>query len=205
MKIVDHLLFTEDGSPVPQRPSPNHGGPVTPELLVMHFTAGRSAERSIQWLTNPKAKASAHLVIAEDGQITQLVPFDRVAWHAGKSEWSGRTGVNRFSLGIELANPGNLQRTGSRWRTWFGEVVDEDLVMVARHKNGGPRQGWKVFTAEQLDAAVEVASLLVEAYGLTEIVGHDDVAPGRKVDPGPAFPMERFRGLVMGRGDEEVG
>ena len=70
----------------------------------MHYTAGASAESSIDWLTNPDARASAHVLIARDGGITQLVPFDRRAWHAGRSRWKDRTGLNGWSFGIELDN-----------------------------------------------------------------------------------------------------
>ena len=204
MQIQQDRLFLDDGTPCPFKESPNHAGPLVPELLVLHFTAGRSAQHSVAWLANPRARASAHLVIAEDGAITQLVPFNRVAWHAGKSSFNGRAQVNQFSIGIELANPGNLHQTGSTWRTWFGEPVDSESVLAAAHKQGGPVQGWKIFTPAQLEAAIDVGALLVQTYRLKEVVGHDDIAPGRKVDPGPAFPMARYRGLVLGRADELV-
>lgn len=202
MKIVDHRLQLDDGAPVAFRPSPNHGGALTPDTLVIHFTAGRTANGSVQWLTNPRARASAHVVIAEDGGLTQLVPFNVIAWHAGRSTWKGRDGLNRYAIGIELANPGNLKRTGSKWRTWFGTEVDSDEVLVARHKNEEVEQGWKVFPTQQLDAALELGILLVSTYGLGEVVGHDDIAPGRKIDPGPAFPIDRYRGLLLGRAEE---
>jgi N-acetylmuramoyl-L-alanine amidase len=116
MKINDHRLLNDDGTPVPFAPSPNMGGEVQHEYLVMHFTAGRSAEESIDWLTKEEAKASAHVVIGRDGSITQLVPFDRVAWHAGASSWEGLQGLNKYSLGIELDNAGRLTRQGNGWR-----------------------------------------------------------------------------------------
>jgi N-acetylmuramoyl-L-alanine amidase len=207
MRIDDHLLKIADGRPVPNRMSPNHGAHFVagqPDTLVIHFTAGRSADSSVAWLSNPAAKASAHVVIAEDGTITQLVPFNVVAWHAGQSKWKDRESLNRFSLGIELANPGALNRTGSKWRTWYGDPVDDDLVLVAKHKHRDVEQGWKIYSAEQLEAAVQLGSLLVQTYGIREVVGHEDIAPGRKSDPGPAFPMERYRGLLLGRSTDDV-
>jgi N-acetylmuramoyl-L-alanine amidase len=205
MKIKNHRLMINDQEAVPYRPSPNKGGHIDPhEYLVMHFTAGASAESSINWLTNPAARASAHLVIGRDGGVTQLVPFDQRAWHAGRSEWANRVGLNSYSIGIELDNAGQLHRQGARWVTAFGRVIADDDVVIARHKNGGPEIGWHAFTERQLETAAEVAVLLVEKYRLLDVVGHDDIAPGRKTDPGPAFPMRSFQARVMGRRGDEV-
>ncbi len=202
MKIIRHRLMGNDGSPYPFVASPNLGGNVDARYLVMHFTAGRSAESSIRWLSNPAASASAHLVIGRDGSITQLIPFNRIAWHAGKSSWDGLTGLNRYSLGIELDNPGRLERSGSRWRAWFGGEFADDEVIEAVHKNGTQKFGWLTYSAAQIDAAVEVSCLLMQKYQLQEVLGHDDISPGRKLDPGPAFPMREFRSLLQGRSEE---
>lgn len=202
MKLSNHRLIEDDGSPIKFHETPNHGGSLKPELLVVHFTAGRGVNNTVSWLMNPAAKASAHVVIGEDGTIVQLVPFNVVAWHAGISEWNGRKRVNDFSIGIELSNPGNLKRTGTKWRTWYGDIVEDDLVMVAPHPHGGREQGWKVYPTEQLDAAIELGTLLQQTYGFRDVVGHEDVAPGRKFDPGPAFPLERYRALLLGRADD---
>jgi N-acetylmuramoyl-L-alanine amidase len=80
--------------------------------------------------------------------------------------------------------------------------VEAGQDMEAAHRNGGPVRGWHTFSLEQLHAAAEIANLLVRQYGLRDVIGHDDIAPARKTDPGPAFPMESFRARVMGRGDE---
>ncbi len=205
MKIVRHRLCKEDGTAYPFTASSNKGGKVQHEYLIMHYTAGRSAESSVRWFTNASAKASAHLVIGRDGGITQLVPFDTVAWHAGRSSWEGRRGLNGFSLGIELDNAGPLVRHGNRWRAWFGVEYEDDDVIEVVHKHETTPRGWHVFPPEQIEVALEVASLLVQRYSLRDVVGHDDIAPGRKKDPGPAFPMESFQSHVLGRaGDEEV-
>lgn len=205
MKISDHRLQNDDGTPVEFVQSPNVGGDLDPQYLVMHYTAGRSVRASINWLTNPDAKASAHLVIArDDGAVTQLVPFDRIAWHAGRSRWEGLSGLNRYSIGIELDNAGILTRQGSTWRAWFGAAYDADEVVEATHKNEIEPRGWHAFTEAQIESAIAVARLLVGAYGLKDIIGHDDIAPGRKIDPGPAFPMESFRAAVMGRADDDA-
>ncbi|HET7462595.1 MAG TPA: N-acetylmuramoyl-L-alanine amidase [Longimicrobium sp.] len=199
MKIVNHLLVNDDGSPVRFVKTPNMGGEFKPTILVMHFTAGSSANESINWLANPEAKASAHIVIGRDGKVTQQVPFNRVAWHAGKSEWKGIVGLNSHSIGIELDNPGKMVKKGDHWAavTFGGSFPDSD-VLVATHKNESSPAGWYKYPEAQLAVAREVAKAIVQAYGLKEVIGHDDISPGRKVDPGPAFPMDSFRAAVLG-------
>ena len=203
MKIKQHLLYQDDDTPIPFIPSPNTDGELRAEFLVVHFTAGRSAESSLAWFKNPLAKASAHLVIARDGSITQLVPFNKVAWHAGVSHWAGRDGLNQFSLGCELENPGKLTHVSNKWLAWFGGEVPADEVLQATHKNETQPAGWQIYTEPQIQSAVVACNLLVREYGLKDVVGHEDIAPGRKVDPGPAFPMNNFRSMVMGREDSQ--
>jgi N-acetylmuramoyl-L-alanine amidase len=206
MKISNHRLFADDGNPVPFKDSPNKSGVMTPEYLVMHYTAGVSAESSVSWLTNPAAKASAHLVIGRDGKITQLVAFNRIAWHAGQSQWAGRGGLNGFSIGIELDNAGHLERAGSRWvSTASKRVYADDDVLVANHKQdkpGTPPSGWHEYSEAQIDAASQVGLALMEKYQLKDVLGHEDIAPGRKSDPGPAFPLASFRARLMGRASD---
>ncbi len=198
MKIIRHRLHKDDGKPYPFVPSPNKGGKAEPKYLVMHYTATPDLEVAIRSLINPKRKASAHLVIGRDGSITQLVPFDRVAWHAGASSWDGLKGLNQYSLGIELENAGKLQRQGEKWRAWFGGVYDRDDVIEAIHRNETNPAGWHIFTREQIEAALELSIVLVEHYSLLDLVGHDDISPGRKIDPGPAFSLSGFRSNVLG-------
>lgn len=173
-----------------------------PEVIVMHYTAGGSAEGSIEWLCDPAAQASAHVVIARSGEITQLIPFTRIAWHAGRSQWRGRDSVNGFSIGVELANWGLLQEVGSRYTGWTRNTfIPEDLVKRAAHKSdpANPRH-WERFTNEQLKEALKLCHTLLSHYpSIVDIVGHDDVAPGRKFDPGPAFPMKAIRCLLFNR------
>ncbi len=168
----------------------------------MHYTAGASAESSIASLTSASSQASAHLVVGRDGAITQLVDFNRKAWHAGRSRWEGRSGVNAFSIGIELDNAGKLDGGPGAWRTWFGRSVSDDEVLEARHRNGGPVCGWHRYPEPQIEVAVSLACSLVDHYGLTDIVGHEDVAPSRKTDPGPAFPLASVCSAAMGRRDD---
>ena len=208
MKIQNHRLIADDGTPVRYVETPNKSGLMTPEYLVMHYTAGSSAEGSVSWMCNPAAKAAAHLVIGRDGSLTQLAPFNRVTWHAGKSEWEGRSGLNGFSIGIELDNAGKLERVGNRWISAVSKrAYPDDDVLVANHKHdrpGTPPIGWHEYSEAQLEVAAQVGLLLMEKYALKDVLGHEDIAPGRKADPGPAFPMASFRARLMGRADDEV-
>lgn len=200
MKIKNHKLVGID-----YKRSPNQSGVITPTYLVLHYTAGRSAESAVNTLLNPKRKASAHLVIGRDGSITQLVPFNRKAWHAGKSTWKDLVGMNAYSLGIELDNCGKLEQDAAGgWKSWFGRSVPTNEVIVAKHKNGGKMTGWHTYSEEQMDSLEEVATALFDAYNLVDVIGHDDIAPGRKQDPGPAFNMTVFRAMLVGRHDEEA-
>jgi N-acetylmuramoyl-L-alanine amidase len=150
---------------------------------------------------DPEAKASAHIVLDRSGKIWQMVPFRRKAWHAGTSAWAGRHGLNDFSIGIEIDNAGRLQKVGSRYQAWFGGSYAEDEVIHARHKNEQLEVAWHAYTEQQLDALMTLSKLLVSRYQLKDVVGHDDIAPGRKADPGPAFAMNSFRSSLFGRGD----
>lgn len=195
-----------DGKPVPYRASPNIGGTLKPEYLVMHYTADDRAAGAIAWLCDPRAKASAHLVIDQAGAVTQLVPLDRVAWHAGVSKWAGRSGCNNFTIGVELVNAGPLNKRGDgKYATALGgTVVPASSVVIAAHKNGGPERAWQTYPPAQIAAAMEIAGALVAAYGLRDVIGHEDIAPARKADPGPAFPMASFRARVIGRAADKA-
>lgn len=207
MKIRNHRLLQDDGVAFPYRASPNRGGVLQPRWLVMHYTAGRNAESSISWLVSPRANASAHLVIGRDGGITQLVPFNAVAWHAGASSWEGVSGLNHYSIGIELDNVGRLDHVAGKWISPLKIVVPDNQVRVANHKNdapGAPASGWQTYTPEQIDAAFDVAQTLIAHYDLRDILGHDDIAPGRKNDPGPDFPMASLRARLYGRVEDDL-
>jgi N-acetylmuramoyl-L-alanine amidase len=155
-------------------------------FLVIHFSSGASAESSINFWQTPAAKgASAHLVIDRDGTVFQCRPFNKTCGHAGKSRWKGFSGLNSCSIGIELANAGDNASLAKRW---------SKLPLVkARHKNGGPECEWEAYTQAQIAACAAVAKALCQRYNLDDVVGHDDIAPDRKNDPGPAFPMGDLR------------
>ncbi|GAB4490396.1 MAG: hypothetical protein Fur0016_28640 [Anaerolineales bacterium] len=177
-------------------------------FVVMHYTGGASFSASVAWLASKSSGVSAHLVIGRGGQVAQLVPFNLRAWHAGTSAWKGYSGLNNYSIGIELDNAGMMKRSGSQWVSSFGRVYPDSEVLAAPHKSV-PHviYGWHKYTDIQLKTAAEVVAALVKAYDIEEIIGHDDIAIGRKWDPGPAFPMETFRqdvaALVGGQAGEE--
>jgi len=162
----------------------------------------------VTWFRNPQSQVSAHLVIGRDGGITQIVPFNRIAWHAGKSQWDGRSGLNQFSIGIELDNVGKLERVGSRWvSSATKRVYPDDEVLVANHKQdspGTPPSGWHEYTEAQIEATLAVGLLLLQRYALKDVLGHEDIAPGRKSDPGPAFPMSSVRARLFGRHNDQA-
>lgn len=203
MKIVnDRLAKTVSSESISFAASPNKGGNMVPDAIIIHFTAGQSAESSITWFKNPEANASAHIVIDKDGKITQLVEFNKKAWHAGVSRWADRSGFNNFSIGIELDNPGRLTKVNDRYYAWFGKEYPKDAVLEARHKHEKEMSCWHIFPEKQMDACLKVCKLIMQHYNIKEILGHDDIAPLRKNDPGPAFPMESFRAKLLGRQDD---
>jgi len=172
-----------------RKPLPGGSAMNTRRFLVIHFTAGATGESSINFWKSPEAKgASAHLVIERDGTIKQCRPFNVTCGHAGKSSWKGFTGLNSCSIGIELANAGEDDSALS-----WARKQPNFASIEARHKNGGPVVEWEKFPAAQLEACEAVSKALVAHYNLDDVVGHDDIAPDRKTDPGPAFPMQSLR------------
>jgi N-acetylmuramoyl-L-alanine amidase len=205
MKIINHRLHHDDGTPSAFRTVPGTGPVIKPRWLVMHYTADGGSS-ALNWFASPDNtdKVSAHVVIARDGTITQCVPFNRKANHAGPSAWKGVRGLNSHSIGIEMVGYGYLGESGpGKWKGG-GKPIPDSEVLVATHKFGKQKGGWTKYPQAQLDAALELGKLLVREYGLQDVIGHDDIAPTRKVDPGPAFPMESFRAAAL-RQDAPVG
>ncbi len=148
--------------PIVETPSPNHDSrppSVTAiDTLVLHYTGMTSAQAALDRLTDPGAKVSAHWLIDEDGTCVRLVPEARRAWHAGVSAWRGVPGVNDRSIGIELVNPGH-------------------------------EFGYRPFPRAQMDALRALAREILTRHPIEarNVVGHADVAPLRKEDPGELF------------------
>lgn len=155
--------------PIIDAPSPNFDERDQPvSVLVLHYTGMQDAEAAIARLRDPAAKVSAHYLIAEDGTVLRMVDEAKRAWHAGQSYWRGMTGLNSHSIGIEIVNPGH---------DW----------------------GYRPFPDEQIDALIPLVSEIKDRYALTRgnIVGHSDVAPARKRDPGELFPWGKLARLRL--------
>lgn len=138
--------------------SPNHDARQA-TMVVIHYTTNDDAADSLQTLTSPVRKVSAHYLIDRQGGLYQLVPENRRAWHAGQAYWAGVTDINSVSLGIEIDNAGNAPFDEAQIATLLNLLSD----IQTRHK-------------------IRAAN----------VVGHADVSPGRKVDPGPYFPWRRL-------------
>ena len=143
-----------------ERPSPNFDERMLPiSMIVLHYTGMPSCEGALDRMTSPEAKVSAHYCVDEDGSIYRLVDEEKRAWHAGKSRWRGVTDINSASIGIEIVNPGH-------------------------------EFGYRNFPDEQIAALIPLVADIKERHGIGrgDVVGHSDVAPARKEDPGELFP-----------------
>jgi N-acetylmuramoyl-L-alanine amidase len=197
---IDRHFLTKNGARVTFSQTPNGGKIFKPRFLVLHYTAGRNFESTVSWFENPAAKASAHLVVGRGAEICQMQAFNKTCWHAGVSNWKKFTGLNNYSIGIEIDNAGILQKNEKGlWRAWFGKVYPAEEVLVAKHRLGGEVCGWHEYTAEQIDAALAIALALHQVYDFDDILGHEDISWPRKTDPGPAFPLQNIRAKVLGR------
>lgn len=157
------------------RPSPNFDERRLPvSILVLHYTGMPRAAEALDWLCAPESKVSAHWFIDETGTTTQMVAEEKRAWHAGRSFWRGITDINSASVGIELHNPGH------EW-------------------------GYRPFPRRQMQACLDLVSDIVRRHGIrpAQVVGHSDIAPNRKDDPGELFdwPLLARHGLAMARPD----
>jgi N-acetylmuramoyl-L-alanine amidase len=170
--------------------------------VVLHFTGGASGESSIHAMR--ERGVSAHLVVDRDGTITQCRAFNSTAGHAGVSRWVDPktkreyTGCNDFTIGIEIANAGDDEGAQS-WARKHGATF-----AMATHRNGGPKRLWELYPAVQIEAVTAICKALVSKYNLDDITGHDCIAPERKLDPGPLFPMQQVREACGFKGLPEV-
>lgn len=205
MRIDGHQL---QGERVAFRASPNQGGPFArpnPDTIIIHYTAGANAESAIRTLSDPARRVSAHLVVDRQGAVAQLVPFDAVAWHAGASRWGDREGMNQHTIGIEIDNAGQLQEQDGRLVSWFGRQYSPEQVVWGVHRHQTRSTPWHRYTSVQIQVTMELCRLLISAYGIDHILGHEEIAPLRKIDPGPAFPLDALRGELLGTGLPEGG
>ncbi len=139
------------------------------KLIVIHYTGMQSKIESIKRLLNPKAKVSCHYLIDRKGQVLKMVEEDKVAWHAGKSRWKNFKNLNNNSIGIELVNKGH-------------------------------EFGYENFTSSQIKSLIKLSQVLKKKFKIknSNIVGHSDIAPIRKQDPGEKFPWQRLNKSKLG-------
>ncbi len=147
-------------------PSPNFDDrpPNTPiDILILHYTGMQSGAAALARLCDPEARVSAHYTVDEDGTVFAHVPEERRAWHAGVSFWAGARDVNARSIGIEIVNPGH-------------------------------EFGYRSFPDVQIEAVIELAREVVQRRRIPQarVLGHSDVAPARKMDPGELFPWGKL-------------
>jgi len=153
-------------------PSPNHGpraDNLPVDMLVLHYTGMPDGSSALDWLCRRESQVSAHYLVEEDGQIIQLVAEDRRAWHAGKAAWRGHQDVNGRSIGIEIVNPGH-------------------------------DYGYRAFPATQMQAVMTLCRDILRRHPIParNVVGHSDVAPSRKRDPGELFPWQELAAANIG-------
>ena len=187
--IVNHRLM--GGGVIHLECPKNRRGLGEPDMIILHYTAGTSAESSAKFLVRPDVKASAHVVIGRDGQVIQLVPFNIEAWHAGKSSYRGRNELNHYSIGIELDNLGKLRLSGGMFVAECGRIVPAEDVFA--YESEGKLTYWHRYTRMQVQTLAKICSVLEEYYPIKDVVGHSAVT-NRKIDPGPALE-EAFKNL----------
>lgn len=192
--------------------TPNISGVIKPKIITMHYTAGFNAKEAINRFLDgsTEPRVSAHLVIDLDGTITQMAPFNRKTWHAGPSRYHGYRNLNDHAIGIEVVNYGFMKGSESDPRYRDGQKADMKRfpagVLWEKHSRvGSGTYGWPCYTKEQLEVLDQIVPLLIQKYGIEDIVSHEEIdTRGWKTDPGPAFPMERYRAfLTNDRTDEE--
>ena len=140
-------------------PSPNFDERNHPvSMVVLHYTGMEDAQSAIARLRDPEARVSCHYLVEEDGRVLRMVPEEKRAWHAGRSWWRGIQNVNGASIGIEIVNPGH-------------------------------EFGYRPFPKAQMEALLPLLADVVERHRIprANVVGHSDVAPARKQDPGELF------------------
>ncbi len=143
---------------------------LVPSILLLHYTGMDSCAKAIDWLSRPESGVSSHYVVDVDGTVTQLVREDMRAWHAGQSSWHGETDINSASIGIEIHNPGH------------GEDYCD-------------------FPDRQMQAVADLSRDIIGRWGIEPegVLGHSDVAPGRKIDPGERFDWKGLAEAGVGR------
>lgn len=179
-------------------PSPHHNRrPGKIDAIVIHYTSSPTLDGAVAWFLNPESRVSAHYVIGPDGKMVQMVNDKDRAWHAGKSELHGKSNVNDFSIGIELVNWGILEHRGSGdFAAWPEDYTRPYSVEELGRPILKDHTWWAPYPDVQVDACIRLCEMLRSKYqDITSdrIVGHRDISPGRKSDPGQHFPLDKVR------------
>tara|TARA_B100000989_G_scaffold236467_1_gene183349 strand:- start:130 stop:867 length:738 start_codon:yes stop_codon:yes gene_type:complete len=135
----------------------------TIKFLIIHYTGMKTETSAIKKLLNPKSKVSSHYFIKDNGQIINFVPDEYIAWHAGQSNWKNFKSLNKYSIGIEINNPGHTH-------------------------------GYRKFNTKQIYSLIKLLKYLFKKFKIKKqnVLGHSDVAPHRKKDPGENFPWYKL-------------
>lgn len=203
MHIVNHKIVADAGDKVGAfQPAHVVGGEIKPTVVLVHDTAGRLDKfNSVQWFLDDDCTTSAHFVIELDGTVTQMVPCNRKAAHAGISQFEGKqigNSINGFSLGIELVNPGKCDANG---RAWFHKKTEPGFAGLKQATTDFHGDGyWMDYTPEQVTATISLCKALKAAYpSITAISTHWAVClpKGRKCDTNPLFPLAEVQQAVF--------
>lgn len=147
-----------------EAPSPNFNDRKRPlRYIILHYTGMKDGPSALARMCDPEAQVSAHYMVEEDGRVFRLVADEKRAWHAGVSRWHDETDLNSASIGIEIVN-------------------------------GGHEFGLPDFPDQQIEGVITLVRRLLEQHGLDprDVIGHADIAPARKEDPGERFPWSRL-------------
>ena len=140
------------------------------KFVIIHYTGMQSEIESLKRLKNPKYKVSCHYIISRKGGVTQMVQEKKIAWHAGKSKWKRFNNLNNYSIGIELVNKGH-------------------------------QFGYQNFTHQQISSLINLCKKIKKKYLIKKenFLGHSDIAPLRKADPGEKFPWKKLSKFNIGK------
>jgi N-acetylmuramoyl-L-alanine amidase len=174
--------------------SPNIGRIMKPIGIVVHYTGSPSLNSAVNWILNKDSKISYHIVIGRKGEIIQTCPFNRVAWHAGMSRYiynnNIMTGLNKYTIGIALDNLGRLKSINN---TPVNPYNSRQTIKDSTNLDG---VHWHNYTPKQIDVLHELSEAIINIYNIQFIVGHSEIAKGRKIDPGPLLDMESLKKLI---------
>jgi N-acetylmuramoyl-L-alanine amidase len=181
------MRSVSDFAPARVHPSPNHGerkDGLRPEFIILHYTGMPDGASALRWLCNPVSEVSSHYFVEENGEVLQLVPEARRAWHAGQSKWRGLTDLNSRSIGIEIVNRGHE-----------GASVDPDnpRLPLAEASTTIPSP-LPAYPPVQIEAVATLCLDIAARWRIPprNILAHSDIAPRRKRDPGEHFPWEEL-------------